>query len=42
MPIKVYRGPSATDIVGTWLAPPDESVSILVYTDKEDQLGGES
>jgi tetratricopeptide (TPR) repeat protein len=36
-PIRVYRGPDATDIVGTWLAPPDESVSILVYADEDDR-----
>lgn len=36
-PIRVYRGPDATDIVGTWLAPPGESVSILVYADEGDR-----
>lgn len=39
--IKVYRGPSATDVVGTWLAPPDEGVSILVYADEDDQVAGD-
>ena len=34
-PLAAYRGPDATDIVGTWLAPPDDGVSILVVADDE-------
>ena len=38
MPIKAYHGPNPTDVVGTWLAPPDEGVSMLVYADEDDKV----